>query len=147
MPTRLPLVVSARLIGVGPEPAQAQATPLGGSEVVQPPGGVRRHSVSFPAFAGPDLVAQEPEEEEEDDRDSIVSSPQVVDKTYAGLISYVYSQYPESRPLSSPPVLPRCAFEELFAVADPQGFSRPKLRLFFLGWRSLYLRPRIVQRS
>ena len=118
----------ARLLGVGPEPVQAQATPLGGSEVAHPPGGLRRHSVSFAASAGPDLSAPEPEEE--DDRGSIVSSLQVVDKTYARLINYVCSQYPESHPLPAPQVPPRCSFEEFFAVADPQGSSRPKLRLY-----------------
>ena len=72
---------TARETGVGPEPAQAQAPPLWGCEVAQPSGGLGRPSVSFAASAGPDFVAPEPEEEEEDDRDSIVSSPQVVYKT------------------------------------------------------------------
>ena len=56
---------TARDIGVGLEPAQVQAPSLGGSEVVQPPGGLRRPRVSFAASTGPDLVAPEPEEEEE----------------------------------------------------------------------------------
>ena len=82
----------ARVIGVGPEPAQAQAPPLGGSEVVQPPGELCRPRISFAASAGPELVALETEEgEEEDDLDLIVSSPQVVVKIYERLIMSVVS--------------------------------------------------------
>ena len=79
------------------------------------------------ASAGPDLSTPEPEEE--DDRDSVASSP-VVDKTYDRLINYLYSQYTELRPLSDPPAPPRCAFENYFAVVDPQTSARPKLRLY-----------------
>ena len=119
---------SDRVLGIGPEPVQAQATPLGGSEVARSPGVVRRPSVSFAASAGPDLTAPEPEEE--DDRDSVVSSPQVMDKSNARLVNYVYGQYLESRPLPALPVPPCCAFEEYFAVSDPQGSACPKLWLY-----------------
>ena len=66
------------------------------------------------------------EEEEEDDRNSVVSASPVLDKTFTRLINFVYEQYPESRPLS-PPSLPRCGFENLFAMSDPPGSSRPRL--------------------
>ena len=82
---------------------------------------MRRPSVSFAASTGPDLAAPEPEEEEEYDRDSVVSSPQVVDKTCTRLVNYVYGQYHESHPLSAPLDPPHCAFEEYFAVSDPPG--------------------------
>ena len=57
------------MLGIGPEPAQAQGTLAGGPEVVQPPLVLRRPSVSFVALAG-----LEPEDEEEDDRDCFVFS-------------------------------------------------------------------------
>ena len=41
-----------------------------------------------------------------------------------------YDQYPESRPLSSPPLPPRCGFEALFELADPPEPSHPRFRLY-----------------
>ena len=70
------------------------------------------------------------EEEEENGRDSVVFTSLVLDKAFARLISFVYGEYPESHPFSSPPLHPRCGFENLFAVADPQGSFRPKLHLY-----------------
>ena len=57
-----------------------------------------------------------------------------MNKTYVRFFSffsfnYVYGQYPEMSS-SSPPVPPCCAFEELFTIADPQGSSRPKIRVY-----------------
>ena len=63
-----------RVLGVGPEPAQAQNTLAGSPEVVQPPTVLRRQSVSFAASAGPDLSVSEPEDEEEDDCDCFIFS-------------------------------------------------------------------------
>ena len=68
--------------------------------------------MSFAASAGLDLVVPETEEEEDDDRDSIVSLPQVVDPTYTCLIKLVCDHFPESRPLASPPAPPHFTFEE-----------------------------------
>ena len=42
---------------------------------------------------------REPEDEEEDDRDSISEAP-VVDKTFTHLVNYVYDQYDSSRRFS-----------------------------------------------
>ena len=75
----------AREIGVGPELRRLRLLRFGGSEVAQPPGELRRPHISVAASDGPELVAPETEEEEEDDGDSIVSSPQVVGKTYTCL--------------------------------------------------------------
>ena len=44
------------------------------------------------------------------------------------LSKFIYDQYPESRPLSSP-LPPRCS-ESLFAPADPPESSRPRFRLY-----------------
>ena len=60
----------------------------------------------------------------------MVSASPVFDKTFTWLVLFIYEQYPESRLLSSPPVPRRCGFENLFAVADLQGTSRLKLRLY-----------------
>ena len=114
-----------RVLGVGPEPAQAQGTLAGGPEVAQPPSVLCRPSVSFVASAEPDLAGQEPEDEEEDDRDSVSPSP-VVDKMHDRLINYVYNQYSES----GPPAPPCCAFEDFFAVVDPQASTRPRLCVY-----------------
>ena len=42
----------------------------------------------------------------------------------------MYSQYSELRPLSDPLAPPCCAFENYFAVADPQDSARPKLLVY-----------------
>ena len=39
-----------------------------------------------------------------------MSDSPVMDKTLAHLVSFVQEQYPESRPLSSPPLAPLCRF-------------------------------------
>ena len=109
---------------LAPVAAQSQAPPLGGSEPAQSQILPRRPCVSFDASAGPSVVSPDgEEEEEEDDQDSVVSASPVLGKTFARLISFIYEQYPKSRPLSSP-LPPRCGFETLFAVADPPGSSR-----------------------
>ena len=89
-----------------------------------------RQRISFDASAGPSSVHPEGEKEEDDDRDSVVSANTVFDRTFVRLISFVYDQFPGSRLLSSTSLPPRYGFENLFAVADPQGSSRPKLCLY-----------------
>ena len=69
---------------------------------------------------------QEPEDEDEDNLESIHDFP--VDKTFNRLVNFIYEQYPDSRPHSDPAVPPRCEFESFFAISDPQSFGRPKLR-------------------
>ena len=119
----------ARDVSIGPGAAQFQAPPFGGSGPAQSQELPRRSCVFFEASANPS-VDPDDEEEEEDDHDSVVSTSPVMDKTFACLISFVYEQYTESRPLSSPPLPPCCGFDNLFAVADPPRSSRPKLRLY-----------------
>ena len=75
-----------RVLGVDVEPAQAQGTPVGGPEVAQPPSVLRRPRVLFAASTRPDLGDQEPEDEEEDDCDSVLAPP-AVDKTSDRLIN------------------------------------------------------------
>ena len=60
----------------------------------------------------------------------MVSTPQVQDKTLVRLVNFIYDQYPESRPLASPPLAPHCEFEAFYAVSDPQETSRPRFRLY-----------------
>ena len=87
------------------------------------------HRVSF-ASSGPEIrSAQEPEDDEEDDRDSFYE-PQVVDKTLNRLFHYVYDKFLESRPLSDSLVSPHCEFESFFSVAEPQSAARPRLRIY-----------------
>ena len=89
-----------------------------------------RQRVTFDASAGPSVVSPDGEEEKGDDCNSVVSASPVLDKTFMWLVSFIYEQYPESRSHSSPPLSLRCGFENLFAVANPQGSSRPKRNLY-----------------
>ena len=102
----------------GDDPEAAQPT--------QPAGGPR---VTFAASGSESVFVREPEDEEEDDRDSIGEAP-VVDKTFNRLVNYVYDQYDSSRPFSDPAAPPRCDFEAYFAVSEPQSSLRLKLRLY-----------------
>ena len=68
------------------------------------------------------------EPEDEDDLESVNEFP--VDKTFNRLISFIYEQYPDSRPISDPAVPPRCEFESFFATSDSQSAVRPKLRWY-----------------
>ena len=70
------------------------------------------------------MFAQDPEDEEEDEREFVVDSL-LVDKTYNRLI-----QYDESLPLSDPSAPPRCEFESYFSVAEPQSLAHPWMRLY-----------------
>ena len=86
--------------------------------------------MTFDVSAGPSPVDPDGEEEEEDDRDSVVSASLVFDKTFTGLINFVYEKYLKSRLLSPPSLPTRCGFENLFAVSDPPGSPRPRLCLY-----------------
>ena len=74
---------------------------------------------SGPEFSG----AQEPEDDNEDDRDSICE-PQVVDKTLNRLFNYVYDKFLESRPLRNSLAPLCCEFESFFSVSEPQSAAR-----------------------
>ena len=85
--------------------------------------------VAFAPSESENVCVREPEDEEDDDRDSVGDVP-VVDKTFNRLINYVYEQYEHSRPLSDPAVPPHCEFEDYFAVAEPLSSLKPKLRIY-----------------
>ena len=69
-------------------------------------------------------------EDDDNDADSVMAS--AVDLSFVRLSKFIYDQYPEFRPLSSPLLPPRCGFESLFVPAEPPESSR----LYFC----LYLR-------
>ena len=74
------------------------------------------------------VFVQEPEDEDEDNLESVNDFP--VDKTFNRLVTFIYEQYPDSRPLSNSAVYPQCEFESFFATSDPQSAVRPKLRWY-----------------
>ena len=79
-----------------PEPAQAALSARGSRNRLAT-------SSEHPVFL------REPEDENEDDLESVNEFP--VEKTFNRLISFIYEQYPDSRPISDPVVPPRCEFE------------------------------------
>ena len=74
-----------------PEPAQAAQF-------------VRQHSDRLQASGDHLVFVQEPEDEDEDDQESVVDFP--VDKTFNRFVNYIYEQYPDSCPHSDPLVPP-----------------------------------------
>ena len=112
-------------LGVGAGFAQSQDVPDYTPDDVQPPQPAGGPRVSFAANGYENVFVREPEDEEEDNRDSIGEAP-VVDKTFNRLVNYVYDQYDSSRPLSDSTAPPRCEFEDYFVVAEPQSSLRPK---------------------
>ena len=68
---------------------------------------------------------REPEDEDEDDQESVVDVP--VNKTFNHFVSYIYEQYPDSRPHSDPAVPPLCDFKLFFATSDPQSVGHQRL--------------------
>ena len=113
-------------VGVGVAHSQDVQYAREDAHPTQPSEGPR---VAFAPSESENVCVREPEDEEDDDRDSVGDVP-VVDKTFSRLINYVYEQYEHSRPLSDPAVPPRCEFEDYFAVAEPQSTLRPKLRIY-----------------
>ena len=83
----------------------------------------RTHSDRLQASTGHQVFVREPEDEDEDDQESVLEFP--VDKTFNHLVNFIYEQYPDSRPHSDLLVPPRCEFESFFAVADPQAVGCP----------------------
>ena len=73
---------------------------------------------------------EQAEEEEEDDADLVTSNLPVVDETLVRLTNFIHERYPESCPLSAPPLAPRCSFESLFVVSDPPESTRLCFRLY-----------------
>ena len=120
--------VQSDRLGVGAGVAHSQDvtyTP----EDAQPPQPSGESRVSFATSGSKNVCVREPEDEEEDARDSIGEAP-VVDRTFNRLVNYVYDQYDSSRPLSDSAAPPHCEFEDYFAVAEPQSSLRPKLRIY-----------------
>ena len=97
------------------EPAQAAYSAKSSSDRLAP-------SSEHPVFM------REPENEDEDDLESVHDFP--VDKTFNRLVNFIYEQYPDFRPLSDPAVPPQCEFESFFATSDPQSANRLKLRWY-----------------
>ena len=113
---------------VGEGSAQSQDFFDDDPEAVQPPP-PSVGPVSFAASGSEVGFVREPEDEEEDDCDSIGES-QVVDKTFNRLVQSVYDQYNGSRPLSDPAAPPRCDFESYFAISEPHLSLRPRMRIY-----------------
>ena len=88
--------------------------------------GVCDHPLYGPPVASSSTAEQA--EEEEDDAASVVSSPLVMNKALARLAAFIRDESSKSRPLSAPPLAPRCSFESLFA--DPPELTRPRFRLY-----------------
>ena len=113
---------------IGKDAAASRNPPEEGSKNAQRPPDPSGPKVSF---AQP-LVSetpQDPEEEEDDDKDS-VAEPPVMDKTLSRFFDFIYDKFANSRPLTGASAPPRCEFEEYFAVSDPPAASRQNLRVY-----------------
>ena len=114
---------------LGADVAQSQDSLREDPDVAQDPQASSGHRVSF-ASSGPEIHgAREPEDDEEDDRDSFYE-PQAVDKTLNRLFHYVYDKFLESRPLSDSLAPPLCEFESFISVAEPQSAARLRLCIY-----------------
>ena len=87
---------------------QVQVSPCR-PEFSAPPSGSAQLRVTFDSALSP--VGLE-EVEDDDDADSVTAS--TVDHSFVQLSKFIYDRYPESRPLFSPSLPPRCGFESLF---------------------------------
>ena len=67
-------------------------------------------------------------ENDDEDADSVTAS--AADHSFVRLSKFFSDRYPESRPLSSPSLPPRCDFQSFFAYTDPLGSSRPHVWLY-----------------
>ena len=65
---------------------------------------------------------------DDDDRESTVSV--ISDRSAVRLANFVYDSYPGPRPVAAPPVAPRCDFEALYALSDPQESSHPHFAIY-----------------
>ena len=104
---------------------QVQASPCR-PEFSAPPSGSAQQRVTFDSASSP--VGSEEVEDDDDDADSVVAS--AVGHSFVRLSKFIYDQYPESRPLSSPLLPPRCGSESPFAPADPPESSRSHFQLY-----------------
>ena len=84
-------------------------------EFSAPPSGSAQQRVTFDSTSS--HVGSE--EVEDDDADSVTAL--AVDHSFVRLSKFIYDQYPESRPLSSPSLPPWCGFESLFAPCGTSG--------------------------
>ena len=98
----------------------------GHPEFSAPPSGSAQRQVTFDSASSP--VGSEEVEDDDDDADSVTAS--AADHSFVRLSKFIYDQYPESHPLSSPSLPPRCGFESLFVPTDPPESSRPHFRLY-----------------
>ena len=104
---------------------QVQISP-GHLEFSAPTSGSAQRQVTFDLASS--RVGSKEVEDDDNDADSVTAS--AADHSYVRLSKFIYDHYPESRPLSSPSLPPRCGFESLFAPTDPPESSRPHFRLY-----------------
>ena len=105
--------------GLAPQPQASMEAP----EPAQAAHSARSSRNRLASSSDRPVFVREPEDE--DDLESVNEFP--VAKTFSRLISFIYDQYPDSRPISDPVAPPRCEFESFFATSDPQPAVRPKL--------------------
>ena len=113
---------------LGKNAAASRDPPTEGSENAQRPPDPSGHKVSFTQPLVSE-ASQDPEEEEDDDKDS-VAEPPVLDKTLTRLLNFIYDKFANARPLTNVSAPPRCQFEEYFAISDPPAASRQNLRAY-----------------
>ena len=113
---------------VGAAAEASRDPPPEGNEKSQRPGFQSGQGFQFGAQTGTEF-AYHPEEEDEEDRESIADPP-VQDRTYARLIDFIYNRFANSRPSASANLPPRCEFEDFFAVSDPPSAARHNLTVY-----------------
>ena len=114
---------------LGAGSAQPQGSLREDPEVAQTPQPSSGPRVSFAPSGAEFCGAQEPEDEDGDDHDSVFE-PQAVDKTLNRLFNFVYDKFVESRPLSDPSAPLLCDFESYFSISEPQSSGCPCLRIY-----------------
>ena len=114
---------------LGVDVAQSQDSLHEDPEVAQNPQASSGHRVSLASSRLEIRGVWEPEDDEEDDRDSFYE-PQVVDKTLNRLFHYVYDKFLESRPLSNSLAPPLCEFDSFFSAAERQSAVSPRLFIY-----------------
>ena len=114
---------------LGAGSAQPQGSLREYPEVAQDPQPSSGPGVSFVPSGAEFCSAQEPEDEDEDARDSVFE-PQVFNKTLNRLFSFVYDKFVESRPLSDSSAPPLCDLESYFSISEPQASGHPRLRIY-----------------
>ena len=113
---------------LGSDAALSRDPPAEVSGKTQRPSDPSGPRVSFTQPLEPEH-AQHPEDDGEDDRDS-VADPPVLDKTFSRLINFIYDRFSHARPVTNASAPPRCDFEEYFAVSEPHTAARQNLTVY-----------------